>query len=215
MISLFLDTGYHDLVISIFNFKKEIYHKTIPNNNDLSVNLLPEIKTAFDSIEVPVSYLEKIYVVTGPGSFTGLRIGLACAKTLAWSLNIGIVEISELEFLATTTTDKKYIAPIMDARRNALYAGLYDSNLNNIIVDSYIDSNAFLDEVGRKVPVEDVEFVSFDEFSTIKVEKPKTDAVKILEKHFQDKIKNPHLVIPNYLKKTEAEEKLNANTQNN
>ena len=215
MISLFLDTSYHDLVISIFNFKKEIYHKTIPNNNDLSVNLLPEIKTAFDSIEVPVSYLEKIYVVTGPGSFTGLRIGLACAKTLAWSLNIGIVEISELEFLATTTTDKKYIAPIMDARRNALYAGLYDSNLNNIIVDSYIDSNAFLDEVGRKVPEEDVEFVSFDEFSTIKVEKPKTDAVKILEKHFQDKVKNPHLVIPNYLKKTEAEEKLNANTQNN
>lgn len=215
MISLFLDTSYHDLVISIFNFKKEIYHKTIPNNNDLSVNLLPEIKTAFDSIEVPVSYLEKIYVVTGPGSFTGLRIGLACAKTLAWSLNIGIVEISELEFLATTTTDKKYIAPIMDARRNALYAGLYDSNLNNIIVDSYIDSSAFLDEVGRKVPVEDVAFVSFDEFSTIKVEKPKTDAVKILEKHFQDKIKNPHLVIPNYLKKTEAEEKLNANTQNN
>ena len=215
MISLFLDTSYHDLVISIFNFKKEIYHKTIPNNNDLSVNLLPEIKTAFDSIEVPVSYLEKIYVVTGPGSFTGIRIGLACAKTLAWSLNIGIVEISELEFLATTTTDKKYIARIMDARRNALYAGLYDSNLNNIIVDSYIDSSAFLDEVGRKVPVEDVEFVSFDEFSTIKVEKPKTDAVKILEKHFQDKIKNPHLVIPNYLKKTEAEEKLNANTQNN
>lgn len=212
MISLFLDTSYHDLVISIFNIKNEIYHKTIPNNNDLSINLLPEIKEAFDSLNIPITYLEKIYVVTGPGSFTGLRIGLACAKTLAWSLNIGIVEVSELEFLATSDTDKNYIAPIMDARRNALYAGLYDKNLNSIIEDSYIDKDAFLNEVSRKVSVDEVEFVSFDEFSTLSVEIPILNPSKIVEKHFQDKIKNPHVVIPNYLKKTEAEEKRDANT---
>ena len=212
MISLFLDTSYHDLVISIFNIKNEIYHKTIPNNNDLSINLLPEIKEAFDSLNIPITYLEKIYVVTGPGSFTGLRIGLACAKTLAWSLNIGIVEVSELEFLATSDTDKNYIAPIMDARRNALYAGLYDKNLNSIIEDSYIDKDAFLNEVSRKVSLEEVEFVSFDEFSTLSVEIPILNPSKIVEKHFQDKIKNPHVVIPNYLKKTEAEEKRDANT---
>lgn len=212
MISLFLDTSYHDLVISIFNIKNEIYHKTIPNNNDLSINLLPEIKEAFDSLNIPLTYLEKIYVVTGPGSFTGLRIGLACAKTLAWSLNIGIVEVSELEFLATSDTDKNYIAPIMDARRNALYAGLYDKNLNSIIEDSYIDKDAFLNEVSRKVSLDEVEFVSFDEFSTLSVEIPILNPSKIVEKHFQDKIKNPHVVIPNYLKKTEAEEKKDANT---
>lgn len=212
MISLFLDTSYHDLVISIFNIKNEIYHKTIPNNNDLSINLLPEIKEAFDSLNIPITYLEKIYVVTGPGSFTGLRIGLACAKTLAWSLNIGIVEVSELEFLATSNTDKNYIAPIMDARRNALYAGLYDKNLNSIIEDSYIDKDAFLNEVSRKVSLDEVEFVSFDEFSTLSVEIPILNPSKIVEKHFQDKIKNPHVVIPNYLKKTEAEEKRDANT---
>lgn len=212
MISLFLDTSYHDLVISIFNIKNEIYHKTIPNNNDLSINLLPEIKEAFDSLNIPITYLEKIYVVTGPGSFTGLRIGLACAKTLAWSLNIGIVEVSELEFLATSDTDKNYIAPIMDARRNALYAGLYDKNLNSIIEDSYIDKDAFLNEVSRKVSLDEVEFVSFDEFSTLSVEIPILNPSKIVEKHFQDKIKNPHVVIPNYLKKTEAEEKRDANT---
>lgn len=215
MMSLFLDTSYHDLIISIFNNEKEIYHKMMPNNNDLSINLLPEVKLAFETLNIPISYLDKIYVVTGPGSFTGLRIGLACAKTLAWSLNIGIIEISELEFLATTDSSKKYIAPIMDARRDALYAGLYDIELNSIIEDSYVDRTTFLNTLSQKVSLEEVEFVSFDEFSTIKVNKPNLNPTKIVEKHKNDKIKNPHTVIPNYLKRTEAEEKKYANKESN
>lgn len=214
MISLFLDTSYHDLVISIFNHEKEIYHKIIPNNNDLSVNLLPEVKKAFDTLEMPISALEKIFVVNGPGSFTGLRIGLACAKTLAWSLDIGIVEVSELELLATTDTDKKYVVSLMDARRGYVYAGGYDQKLSTVIYDSYVELESFLNILSIKMDIDDILFVSFDEFSTIKVEKPIINPSKIVEKYINEEGCNPHTVVPNYLKRTEAEEKRDASTQN-
>ena len=209
MISLFLDTSYKNLVISIFEGKKEIYHLEEESDNNLSINLLPEIAKAFKSLNLEIYHLKRIYIVNGPGSFTGVRIGVTAAKTLAWSLGIDIIPISEIEFLATYKTDKKYIVPLMDARRDAVYAGLYTQDLKPILKDQYIDRKEFVEMVKGKVNIEDVCFVSFDKFEDVEVETPKVDVSKIIVKHFDDTGIDPHVAIPNYLKKTEAEEKLN------
>ena len=209
MISLFLDTSYHNLIISIFEGKKEIYHLEEKSNNDLSIKLLPEIEKAFKSLNLEIYHLKKIFVVNGPGSFTGVRIGVTAAKTLAWALGIDIVTISEIELLASFKTDKKYIAPLIDARRDAVYAGLYNEELKTLLKDRYIDRSEFIEMVKRKVNIENVCFVSFDSFDDVETVIPSVDIIKVIEKHFNDEGIDPHVVIPNYLKKTEAEENLN------
>lgn len=209
MITLFLDTSYHNLVISIFQDKTEIYHLEEESNNNLSVRLLPAIEEAFKASNLEIYHLNKIFVVNGPGSFTGVRIGVTAAKTLAWALGIDVVAISEIEVLASSKTDKKFIAPLIDARRDAVYAGLYNEDLKILLKDRYINKNEFIEMVKRKVNFENVEFVSYDKFDDINVVIPKIDINKIIEKHIMDDGVDPHTLVPNYLKKTEAEEKLN------
>ncbi len=205
MISLFLDTSYHNMVIAIFKGKKQLYFLEDKNEHDLSIKLLPQIKKAMEELHLYVTDIEKIFVVNGPGSFTGIRIGLTVAKTIAWALNIPLITISELELLATTKTNEKYVASIIDARRDAIYAGLYSSDLKMIIEDTYILREEFLNKI--KEYEQETTFVSFDEFSSLKIEKPQLRLNKIVEKYI-DEIGLPvHTIVPNYLKKTEAEEK--------
>jgi tRNA threonylcarbamoyladenosine biosynthesis protein TsaB len=71
--------------------------------------------------------LTKIVVAKGPGSYTGLRIGVTIAKTMAWSLHLPLVGISSLETLAAGAGRyfEGVVAPIFDARRGQVYTGLY------------------------------------------------------------------------------------------
>lgn len=206
MISLFLDTSYQNMVLSIFKGKTELAHYEEENKMDLSEKALPKLKEIMENLHLYVTDIEKIFVVNGPGSFTGVRIGLTIAKTIAWALNIPIIPVSELEFLATTKATS-YIAPMIDARRGAVYAGLYTSSLEPIIEDEYILIEDFLKKIEEYE--KEVTFVSFDTFSSLKVELPKTDASKIVEKYSRRPGVDVHTLIPNYLKRTEAEEKRN------
>lgn len=208
MISLFIDTSYSQMVISIFKDKECIYHKQEISNNELSVKLLPAIEEAFSSLKMNVKQVGKIFVVNGPGSFTGVRIGVTVAKTLAWALGIGVVPLSELEFLATSDNKKKYIVPLIDARRGAVYGALYDTTLKSYIEDQYIQLDELLKIVGEKKKLDNIAFVSYDSFDSISVKEPTPNVSKIIEKHWEDSPIPAHILIPNYLKKTEAEEKL-------
>ena len=138
--------------------------------------------------------IDKIFVVTGPGSFTGIRVGLTVAKVMAYSLNIPIIPISSLEVMVSGNGG----TALINARRGYVFAGSYDGNLNSLYHDSYVLMNDHLLKP----------YVSYDsfDFETIK---PNIDILKVVKKHENDKDVNPHLIKPNYLKLTEAEEKLN------
>ena len=74
------------------------------------------------------SDLDAVGISMGPGSFTGLRIGVSAAKGLAYGLNIPLIAVSTLEVLARKIqTDSGYIIPIIDARRMEVYSAVYDS----------------------------------------------------------------------------------------
>lgn len=91
-----------------------------------SQTLLPMLDELKGMIELDMNTLDAIAIASGPGSFTGLRIGAATAKGLGLALNKPLVEVPTLEGLAWNLwgTDR-LVCPIMDARRNQVYTGVY------------------------------------------------------------------------------------------
>jgi len=75
--------------------------------------------------------LDAVAVSKGPGSYTGLRIGVSAAKGLAYSLNIPLIAVSTLESLAHKIEEKDaYIIPVIDARRMEVYSAVYNDKYN-------------------------------------------------------------------------------------
>ncbi len=205
MISLLIDTSLCFPTISIvknnevlFNFHEEIKH-------DMSSMILPILDKGLTNVNLSLNSVDKIFVVTGPGSFTGVRIGVSIAKTIAWTLNKPIIPLSSLEFMATTNTNKKFLVSMIDARRGNVFAGIYDNELNCIKNDS-LDS---IDEFLKYINDENYQIVSYDNINNSI--KPLPSVLKIINKHMNDTSINPHSLKPNYLKLTEAEEKRLAN----
>lgn len=99
---------------------------TIHNKKTHSQTLLPMISDMLLMAEIKPEELDGIAVSAGPGSFTGLRIGASTAKGLAWTLGIPVVPVSSLMGLAANVTQRgAVVCPIMDARRNQVYFGIY------------------------------------------------------------------------------------------
>lgn len=211
MISLLIDTSVNRLIIGVYKNNKQLYIYNDCSDNDLSRKVLPKINEILSSLSINVNQIDNIYIVNGPGSFTGIRIGTTIAKTWAYSLGKKIYSISELKLMATSNTDKKYIVPMIDARRGYVYAGMYDSNLNSTINDKYVEKQVLLDEIKRNYSLEDVFFVSYDNLDNCNF--PNINVEKILSLS-NLKESNPHNINPNYLKKTEAEERLNDKKNN-
>ena len=183
---LFIDTCSNCLIISTIINNKIDYFFIDKNNNDTSSKVMKVLKEAVADINT----MDKIFVVNGPGSFTGIRVGVTIAKTIGFCLNIPIISLSELELLATSNTDTKYNVALIDARRGYVYAGIYDNDLNNYLKDQHI----MLSDI--KYPNN---YTVIDNYDNI-------DLLKIIKKHEFDKPINPHDLKPNYLKRTEAEE---------
>lgn len=203
---MLIDTSSSHRFFSLIDNDKVVYYVDEENGNDLSVKLLTIIDEAFKNVDFELKDINKIFVGTGPGSFTGIRIGITVAKVIAWSLKIDIIPFSTLEMIASTNQSSEYIIPYIDARRDYLFAAIYDKNLNAIFKDSYIhqeELNKITSKYERKT------FISYDEIISSTII-PQPDILKIVHKHMNDTPVNPHTVTPNYIKKTEAEEKLEA-----
>ena len=202
MKSLLINTSTKRLIIGIVEDGNILYEYSDVNSNELSSKIMPIIDEAFTSTDLKPTDIDTIYVTNGPGSFTGIRIGLTIAKVMAWSLNIKVVPISSLE-LMSSGLESEYILPLMDARRDNVFGALYDKDLNPVIEDSFISYEDMINKANDKV--KDYTIVSHE----LNFEEPKYDIVKVIKKHINDKGINPHKLNPNYLKMTEAEENLN------
>jgi tRNA threonylcarbamoyladenosine biosynthesis protein TsaB len=127
-----------------------------------SQTLLPMLAQLRDMIELDMNTVDAIAIASGPGSFTGLRIGSATVKGLGLALDKPIVEVPTLEGLACNMwgTDK-LVCPMMDARRNQVYTGVYEfaseahsSTLRTILSQCADDVTAVLEKIntlGREV----------------------------------------------------------------
>lgn len=195
---LFIDTCTSNLIISLIIDNKIVGYYNNKIDKGMSNYVLKEIEKQFNENGINPRDIDTIFVTTGPGSFTGIRVGLSIAKVYAWGLNIKVVPLSSLEVISSSLDEN--VVSIIDARRDTVFLGVYDSNLNNIIEDKYCS----IEELKKY----DYKIVSYDSFDSINTIFPNINVLKIVEKHKNDKGINPHMLNPNYLKKTEAEEKL-------
>ena len=94
-----------------------------------SRTLLPMIEDLLKNTDTPKTALEAVAVAVGPGSFTGIRIGVATAKGLCWGLDrpaIGVSTLEGMAHLAACAGEEYVICPAMDARRNQVYNALFE-----------------------------------------------------------------------------------------
>lgn len=172
-------------------------------NRDLSKCALDRISKMINSLSLKPADIDKIIVVNGPGSFTGIRIGVTIAKTFAYSLNKEITTISSLEAMALSSkANTKYIVPIIDARRGNVYGAIYD-NLGNIILkDQHVSLNLLFAACENLID----DYVIIGSYEDLTTEDYDPDILKIVNTFKNKESINPHAVNPIYLKQTEAEE---------
>lgn len=96
--------------------------------------LMQLVVDLIEKAELELSDLDGIAVSEGPGSYTGLRIGVSTAKGLAFGLDLPLISINTLQALASSVVadEGSLIIPVLDARRMEVYREVFDSNLNSV-----------------------------------------------------------------------------------
>ncbi len=203
---LYIDTSSSYLYSAIVEDEKLIASVSEDYGQSLSEIALPKIVEMFNENKLSPKDVDKIIVVDGPGSFTGIRIGITIAKVYAWSLNIPITTITSLEAMSISSKEKKIHVPMINARRGYVYAAIYDENQKVIHKPEHMKWEDLEKEIHS---LDSVEIISNDEFDwDVETVPYQPDFVKIVETFKEKEPMNPHAVNPEYLKLTEAEEKL-------
>jgi len=205
---LYIDTSSAFLFSAILEDNKVIGEKRIELGHNLSTNALYEISTLFEDNNINVDDINKIIVVDGPGSFTGIRIGITIAKVYAWAKKIPITTTSALLSMALSSKKQCIHVPILDARNDYVYAAIYDEDYKELLNPQHMLKKDLLEELSK---YDNYTFISNDNFNDIdNIEEYVPNFIKIVDFNKNNKDINPHAINPNYLKMTKAEEsKLN------
>ena len=178
--NLFIDTHLNDVIIILHKDNEIVKIKKLENQRENSKIIMTLIKEVLNEKKP-----ESIIVVNGPGSFTGVRLGVTIAKTLAYTLNIPIRTITSLECMALSTTDK--IVAFSD--KNGYYIGIFDEEHKLVGNYEYLSNKEYEEYTKKYKVVNDIEL----------------DYLKIIEFALQKKEINPHKVNPIYVKKLDVE----------
>lgn len=137
MLILAISTSSKICSVALLENDKPIKELNIDNLKTHSENLLPLIDELFKSTNKNVSELDLIACDVGPGSFTGIRIGISTTKAIAEVNQIPVVSCTSLEALSYNVNSNT-ICSLIDARNNQVYCGVFDEN-HNLIKDYMAD----------------------------------------------------------------------------
>ncbi len=192
MISLFIDTSLSDVSIALLKDNKILskIHEEIPGLH--SVYVTKYIEDILKDNKLSPKEVDEIIVVNGPGSFTGIRIGVTIAKMYAYLCNLRIVTITSLK-ARVIGTEGDYILSKIDAKHGNYYTGLYDKEYN-VVFEKFLNTK----ELNNVI----------EEYNPIIVDTSKEYNIEKIVKYTKTmENENPHGVNPIYLKLPEAMEK--------
>ena len=207
---LAFDTSSKALSLAILEDKQVLAETIINIKKNHSITLMPAIDFLMASLDWTPKDLDRIVVAEGPGSYTGLRIAVATAKTLAHTLNIELVGMSSLLALVPRQQEGLFV-PLMDARRNNVYAGFYE-NAKPVMPEAHLSFAEVLEQV------KDAEQVTFvgevgpfveqiqEQLPQARYQETLPNVANLALWAWDKKEDSLHDFVPNYLKRVEAEE---------
>ena len=207
---LAFDTSSKALSLAILEDKQVLAETTINIKKNHSITLMPAIDFLMASLDWTPKDLDRIVVAEGPGSYTGLRIAVATAKTLAHTLNIELVGMSSLLALVPYQQEGLFV-PLMDARRNNVYAGFYE-NAKPVMPEAHL---SFAEVLEKVTDAEQVTFVGEvgpfveqiqEQLPQASYQESLPNAANLALWAWDKKADSLHDFVPNYLKRVEAEE---------
>ena len=208
---LYIDTSSAYLYTGIVEEDKLLIEKKKYLGHELSKESLYIVSEMFEEANLSVDDIDKIIVVNGPGSFTGIRIGLTFAKVYAWAKKIEITSISSLDAMAISTNISTNKVPMLNARRGYVYTGIYSKDNELLFDNSYIKIDEFMNSLNK---LDDYKIISNDEEIELDKIEYNPNILEIVSYYKNKESINPHELNPNYLKKTAAEEAKDDNRDN-
>lgn len=203
MICFYIDTTSNYLYTGLSKDNLLLIERKLNLAHDLSTFALDEVRKMFNEANVDVHDVDKIIVVNGPGSFTGIRIGVTIAKLYAYLLKKDITTISSLEAMNVSNKEDCLHVPIINARRGYVFGAIY--NNDEVVLEEQYMTIEKLKLVLMGMNKKYV-FISNDKFNDLEVVGYDPDILKIINTYKNRETINPHFVNPIYLKLTEAEE---------
>lgn len=220
-----IDTSSMAASVAVIEDNKLICEYTINTKKTHSQKLMPMIENMLELSDLSIREMDAVAICEGPGSFTGLRIGMATAKAIAHVNDIPVIGVNSLEILAANMNlcDKK-ICSILDAQRNQVYTGRYQyegTKLTEIkeigieLIDDLLKELSESDEkwiiVGEAVykyedKIKEIENIEIPAASN-NVTKSSSLCSVAKEKYDEGKdIYNCYNINPLYIRKSQAEE---------
>jgi tRNA threonylcarbamoyladenosine biosynthesis protein TsaB len=228
MKALAIDTSNLVMGVAVISDNKIIGELTTNLKKNHSVRLMPAVKKLLNEVDLTPQDLDRIIVAQGPGSYTGVRIGVTVAKTLAWSLNKPITGVSSLEVLAQNGRHfDGHVVPIFDARRTQVYTGLFKSKDRTIslikeekimLIKDLLNELRDIEEsilfLGNDLEIHkeviEQELGTKAKFGTCTEHNPRAGELALLGVS-KDSHENIHTFVPSYLRLAEAEANWMAN----
>lgn len=212
MKTLFVDSSRKSLSIALAKDDELLFVSNVESYSKHSNYLMNEIKNILNKFSFIPNDIDNFIILNGPGSFTGVRVGVTVCKTLAWALNKKLYQLNNLDALKVGINNDIIISIIPD-KKDYSYVGIYD---DKTVLD-YLNINDEKFNITDKnitlVSMEDNEFInnlknklSINNNISVKIIND-YDYLKVINYALSKHNINPHLAEPIYLKKIDAEKK--------
>lgn len=219
MLILGISTSSNIASVALSKDAECIKELNINNNKTHSETLLPLINELLSETNIKLQDINLIACDNGPGSFTGIRIGISTVKAIAESLNIPVIAVSSLEGLAYNIPDSECICSLIDARNNQVYCGLFDSN--HTLIGNYMadDINTILPVINQNKDILFVgdgavahkDLLNINDFKSDNLLHAKNINLCAFNKFSKGEILSADSILPMYLRKSQAERMRNLN----
>lgn len=144
-----IDTAVTTASVCLAKDSEPLIERINPSQKDHAAWLHVAIKNLVEEAGLVLSQIDAIAISAGPGSYTGLRVGMAAAKGLCYALQKPLLTVNTLQMMAAAAqgVSTTLLGPMIDARRMEVFAAVYNQNLEEILspVNLIVDEHSFQD----------------------------------------------------------------------